>query len=264
MPFVTSLFDVEVETDEEGRKTTVREFMEEDTKSPWWGVILGAPGKLIGMLKTQDEVPADHKLDNFRLTTDENLLVEALNERISASVDQKTNVVTIGVKMQDPLVSAILADTVVRRLQQYITDYRTNKARNDLDYALKINDEAKAEYYKAQQKYADYLDRNQRLAFHGAQTMRERLANEASLAFNLYQTTAQQVQHAQAKVQENTPAYVVVTPATVPVKPTSPRKVMILIGFTFLAFMACAGWVLYLKPFVEEQKKKSSEEVSVK
>ena len=186
VPFTTSLFDVEVQTKEDGNIMTVRQFLEEETSAPWWSAVLGVPGKLIGLLKTKEEVPGDHKLDNFQLTLDESQLVEALNRRVSASVDQKTSVVTIDVTMQDPRISAILADTVVARLQEYITDYRTNKARNDLKYAEKLNEEAKNNYYKAQQRYADYLDRNQSLAFHSAQTMRDRLENEATLAFNLY------------------------------------------------------------------------------
>ncbi len=255
VPFTTSLFDVEVQTKEDGNIMTVRQFLEEETSAPWWSAVLGVPGKLIGLLKTKEEVPGDHKLDNFQLTLDESQLVEALNRRVSASVDQKTSVVTIDVTMQDPRISAILADTVVARLQEYITDYRTNKARNDLKYAEKLNEEAKNNYYKAQQRYADYLDRNQSLAFHSAQTMRDRLENEATLAFNLYNQTAQQVQKAQAKVQENTPVYAVVTPATVPVKASSPKKFMILAGFTFLAFVACAAWILFIAPLIMERKK---------
>ena len=255
VPFTTSLFDVEVQTKEDGNIMTVRQFLEEETSAPWWSAVFGVPGKLIGLLKTKEEVPGDHKLDNFQLTLDESQLVEALNRRVSASVDQKTSVVTIDVTMQDPRISAILADTVVARLQEYITDYRTNKARNDLKYAEKLNEEAKNNYYKAQQRYADYLDRNQSLAFHSAQTMRDRLENEATLAFNLYNQTAQQVQKAQAKVQENTPVYAVVTPATVPVKASSPKKFMILAGFTFLAFVACAAWILFIAPLIMERKK---------
>ncbi|MDE6144106.1 MAG: chain-length determining protein, partial [Muribaculaceae bacterium] len=209
---------------------------------------------IIGLFKSEDEVPEGHKLDNFQLTQDESKMVEALSKRVTASVDAKTSVVTIDVQMQDPLVSAILADTVVSRLQEYITAYRTNKARKDLEYAEKLNAEAKDNYYKAQQRYADYLDRNQGIAFHSAQTIRERLENEATLAFNLYNQTAQQVQKAQAKVQENTPVYAIVSPATVPIKPASPRKVLILIGFTFLAFVACAAWILFVAPFLEQHK----------
>ena len=204
---------------------TVRQYLENEIRAPWWSTVMGLPFKLLGALRSNDEPAEGKKLDNFQLTVEENGLVEALNQRVSASVDTKTSVVTIDVNMQDPLVSAVLADTVVARLQEYVTNYRTNKARNDLEYALKLNEEAQSNYYKAQQRYADYLDRNQGLAFHSAQTMQDRLENEATLAFNLYNQTAQQVQKAQAKVQENTPVYAIVTPATVPIRAMSPKKV---------------------------------------
>lgn len=261
VPFVTSLFDVVVTTkkdgDEGGEKFTVQQYLEDETSSPWWSVILGLPGKIIGLFKSEEEIDPDHKLDNFQLTKDETELVENLTDRVTASVDQKTNVITIDVTMQDPLVSAELADTVVARLSEYITDYRTSKARKDLEYAEMLNEQARIDYYKAQQNYADYLDRNQGLAFHSAQTVRERLQNEASLAFSLYNQTAQQVQKCQAKVQETTPVYTIVTPPTVPIKPSAPRKVLILIGFTFLAFVACAAWILFLSPMIEEHKAKN-------
>lgn len=261
VPFTTSLFDVEVETKEDGQKFTVRQFLEEETKAPWWGAVMGAPFKLIGMLRSSDdeEVPEGKKVNNFQLSQDENKLVEAINNRVNASVDQKTNVVTITVNMQDPLVSAILADTVVSRLQEYVTQYRTNKARKDLEYAETLNEEAKTEYYKAQQRYAEYLDSNQGLALQRAQITRDRLENETSLAFNLYNQTAQQVQKAKAKVQETTPVYAIITPATVPVKASSPKKLMILVGFTFLAFVACAAWILFIQPLILERKEKAAE-----
>ncbi len=262
VPFLVGLFNVPVEDIEGTQKIPLREYVEEDLKSPWWSVIIGLPFKLIGLLRPSDdeEIDPNKPTDTFQLTKPEDEVVKALQQRISASVDTKTSVITISVMMQDPLVSATLADTVVNRLQEYITDYRTNKARKDLEYAELLNQEAKDNYYKAQQKYADYLDRNNGVILHSAQTTRERLQNEATLAFNLYNQTAQQVQVAKAKVQENTPVYATVTPATVPIKPTSPRKPLILVGFVFLAFVACSAWILYGKPLVEEMKKKKIEE----
>ncbi len=264
VPFLVGLFNVPVEDIDGTQKVTVREYVEDDLKAPWWSTVMGFPFKLLGMLKggPDDDETEGKKTDTFRLTNTEDRIVMALQQRISASVDTKTSVITISVMMQDPLVSATLADTVVNRLQEYITAYRTNKARKDLEYAELLNEEAKDNYYKAQQKYADYLDRNNGLILHSAQTTRERLQNEATLAFNLYNQTAQQVQVAKAKVQENTPVYATVTPATVPIKPTSPRKPLILVGFVFLAFVACSAWILYGKPLMEELKKKKNEESS--
>lgn len=263
VPFLVGLFNVPVEDIDGTQKVTLRQYVEDDLKAPWWSAIMGFPFKLLGSLRGGDNDDNDKPgkaPDTFKLTKKENSIVMALQQRISASVDTKTSVITISVMMQDPLVSATLADTVVSRLQNYITDYRTNKARKDLEYAELLNEEAKDNYYKAQQKYADYLDRNNGLILHSAQTTRERLQNEATLAFNLYNQTAQQVQVAKAKVQENTPVYATVTPATVPIKATSPRKPLILVGFVFLAFVACCAWILYGKPLAEEMKKKKIEE----
>ena len=122
-----------------------------------------------------------------------------------------------------------------------------------------MNEEARANYYDAQQRYASYLDHNQGIAFRSAQTERDRLENEASLAFSLYNQTAQQVQKARAKVQETTPVYAVISPATVPVRPVKPRKAMILIGFVFLAFVASAAWILFGEPMIDEYKEKAKQ-----
>ncbi|MDE5585257.1 MAG: chain-length determining protein, partial [Muribaculaceae bacterium] len=208
VPFLVGLFNVPVEDIDGEKKITVKEYVEEDLRSPWWSTVIGLPFKLLGMLRSSDEeIDPNKPTDAFQLTKPEDNVVKALQARINASVDTKTSVITISVMMQDPLISATLADTVVSRLQEYITDYRTNKARKDLEYAELLNEEAKDNYYKAQQKYADYLDRNNGLIIHSAMTTRERLQNEATLAFNLYNQTAQQVQVAKAKVQENTPVY---------------------------------------------------------
>lgn len=257
IPFATALFDVPV-TDQKGKTFTVREYLEEETSSPWWSGIMGLPFKLLGALKGgASEDDKDHVTDNFKLTPKENGLVATLNHRIKAHVDQKTDVITISVEMQDPLVSAMLVDTVMQRLQKYVTDYRTNKSRQDLIYALKLYGEAQQDYYDAQQRLADYIDRNQNLATRSAQVTRERLENEATLAFNLYNETALQVQNAKSRVQETTPVFTQITPATVPIRATSPRKGLILAGCTFLSFVACAVWILFGSPIVNEYKRKT-------
>lgn len=251
VPFCLSLFDVPVTDSETGKKYTVAKYLTEEIRSPWWSAITGLPGKLVGALRGKEETPADNKekkRDSFRLTQEEAGLVEALRGRIATSVDTKTDVVTISVKMQDPLVSATLADTVVSRLQQYVTQYRTNKARQDLEYIEQLNEEARASYYAAQQRYARYLDSHQGMVLYSAQTMRDRLENETTLAYNLFNQTSQQLQMAKAKVQEKTPVYATITPATVPIRASSPRKMLILAGCIILAFIASSAWILFIEP----------------
>ena len=265
VPFNLSLLDIPV-TDKEGKKTfTVAEYLQNDVKSPWWSAITGLPGQILGALSSgakekEVEVETPDGSTIIRLSNEQADLIRALNKAINPSVDIKTNVVTINVRMQDPMVSAILADSVASRLKEYVTDYRTNKARKDLEYVEKLNAEAKETYYAAQQKYANYLDTHQGIVLYSAQTMRDRLENETQLAFNLFNQTSQQLQMAKAKVQEQTPVYATIEPATVPIKPSAPRKVMILVGFTFFAFAASVAWILFIQPNVNKIKEENAAE----
>lgn len=263
VPFATELFDVQV-SDKKGKmQTTLYEYMTEYMRSPWWSAVLSAPFKFIGwtvsLIKGEEE-EASCKVNPFRLTREESEVVNELNERITCSVDKKTAVITLTVTMQDPLIAATLTDTVMNNLQNYITEYRTNKARHDLEYTQKLYDEAQTAYYAAQSKYARYMDANQNIVLRSMRTEQERLQNEMALNYNLYNQMAQQLQLAKAKVQESTPVYAVLQPATVPLRAVKPSKMMILIGFVFLFGAAASGWILYGKEFFAQFKKGLEEE----
>ena len=240
--------------------TTLYAYLKEEQRSPWWSAIFSAPFKVLGwtlsLFKDEPE-EGDAKLDPFRLTKDESAIADALSKRISVSVDKKTGVTTLSVTMQDPLISASLTDTVMHCLQNYITDYRTNKARHDLAFTEKLYGEAKASYESAQKKYANFVDANQNIILLSYRAEQERLQNEMNLAYQVYTQVSQQLQMARAKVQEITPVYTVVQPATVPLKPAKPNKLMILIGFMFLAGVGSVGWILFVKDLLKGWKKQT-------
>ena len=253
VPFMTELFGVEV-ADAKDRKTMpLYDYVSEELRGPWWGAVLAAPFKALGWfagLFRAEEPEDEGPTDPFRLTKEENEVVRSLQERISTSVDKKTQVVSLSVTMQDPLIAATLTDTVMLNLQNHITQYRTDKARHDLEFTQRLFDEAQGKYYAAQQRYAQYVDQNQALSRRSFRTEEERLQNEMSLAYSLYNQTAQQLQLARAKVQESTPVYAVVQPATVPLKPSKPSKMLILIGCVFFAGAAAAAWTLFGREFI--------------
>lgn len=232
IPFTTQLFDVEVQTNASDSTFTLRDYMENKIKHPWWTKTL-ADLNIKSDEEEEESLKAGNDLvDPFHLTDDELSMYFVIKRRIKIVVDKRTAQVNIFVTMQDPLVAAQLTDTVAARLQEYITDYRTAKARQDLDYALSINEEAKEQYYDAQTRYAEWMDRNQALATYEAQSERDRLENDMQLAFNLFNQTSQKVQSAESKVQEVTPVFAIVNPATVPLYPQAPRKRLI----TFVSF----------------------------
>ncbi|MCD7899991.1 MAG: Wzz/FepE/Etk N-terminal domain-containing protein [Bacteroides sp.] len=259
--FLIELFGVKVK-DLDGEldpNTTLYIYLNENQKSAWWNVIISAPFKILGWFISlfKDEPIEETGLNPFMLTKEETEVAKALSNRISVSVDKKTNVTTVTVTMQDPLISATLTDTVLIKLQNYITEYRTNKARHDLAFAEQLYGEAQGKYYAAQKAYTEKLDKNLNIAKQSYKADIDRLQNEMTLAFNTYNQMAQQLQMARAKVQEITPVYTVVQPATVPLKAAKPRKAMILIGFVFLAGVASIGWILFVRDLINNWKTKT-------
>lgn len=248
--FTTELFNVAVENNDGYLKTNLYDYLLNHQRFPWWSAVVSLPSDAIEwigslFMKDKEEKGMSKGVDPFRLTHDEMKVVKALNNRIGVAVRLKTSVISLSVTMQDPLISASITDTVMRKLQKHITAYRTNKARNDLDFTQKLFNEAEQKYYGAQQKYADYVDKNQGIPFRSVQIQQERLHNEMNLAYSLFNQIAKQLQIAKAKVQEKTPVYTVVEAPTVPLKSSKPSKIIILIGFLFLACIASCSWILF-------------------
>ena len=256
--FKTSLFPVKVRRDKDKEGMTYYDYLLNEQKRPWWSSAIGAVVGGIASLFPQDTVGQSAKnskeVNPFRLTKKQTAIAKAINSRVKCSVDKKTLVITIQVIDQDPLVCATMADSVQERLQKFITDYRTNKARKDLDYNRKLFIESKREYDKARQLYASFSDANQDVILQSVRTKMNDLENEMQLKFNAYSAVATQLESAKARVQEETPAFTTLQSATVPIRPSAPSKSKIVLVFLFLAFFSTTVWVFHkdghLKPLL--------------
>lgn len=181
-PFLLELFDVRVK-DQKGKiDTTLYAYLDKYQRSPWMGAVMSAPFKALGwtlsLFKDKPE-KKEGKIDPFHLTLDEAKVADALSKRILVTIDKKQGY-NLEVTMQDPLISASLTDTVMHCLQNYITNYRTNKARHDLAFTEKLYKEAKADYEKAQKKYATFADANQNVVLLSYRAEQERLKTKLS------------------------------------------------------------------------------------
>lgn len=244
VPFVTELFSVKISTQESGLKNIdLYTYLKSYQKNTWWSKMIGVATSLF---KKQDaNAKKEEKVDNFKLNKEQDDILQNISQTIKCNVDKKTNLITITAVTQDPLVSATLADTVRAKIQQYITDYRTKKAKNDLLYMQKLCTDAKAQYTKAQQLYSSYSDANEDVILTSFKTKQEEMENEMQLRYNIYNQCAQQLQMAKAKVQERTPAFTVIKPATVPLKKDGPKRMTIIIAYIFAAFVFTSIYVLY-------------------
>ena len=245
-PFLCDLMTLQVETKDGELCTTLYDYLTEHQKKTWWSKLIKAPIKMVKNLISESVVDtiAPTNGADMNMTRKQYLTLQSLNNKISVIVDRGNFVITLYVTMQDQKIAAYVASVVADKLQEYIGAYRSAKARKDLAYTEMLYKEAQEKYYTAQQAYAKYVDQHQGVVKMQYQIEQNRLSNEQDLAFNVYNQLAQQLEMARAKVAESTPVCVMMQPAIMPIKASSPKKMMIGLLYVFLAFFGTTAWII--------------------
>lgn len=187
------------------------------------------------------EFDAPQELDN-RIRR----VANTVSELITISMEPQTGFVSIGVSLSDPQASTEMVILVRNLLQEYVTDYRTEKAMNNLEFIQGQYEEAKKMYLMRQDSLAAFQDRNVNLNLQSAAAVEQRLESEFDLAFSLYTTLARRLQEAKIQVQEETPVFRVHEPAVIPTRPSEPDALRIFGGSIFVGlFLGIAA--IYLR-----------------
>ena len=239
---------------------TLNAYLDEES-SPRWSYVIGFPAMVIGGVKSlfiegEDEFISSDKVSQgtIELSKKELGKIGVLKKMIVASVDKKTSMTSVAVTLQEPRVAAVVADSVVKKLQEYIIDYRTSKAKEDCIYLEKLFKERQQEYYAAQKKYADYLDSHDNIILQSVRAEQERLQNDMSLAYQIYSQVGSQLQVSRAKVQEEKPVFAVIEPAVVPLTPSGTDKKICVLAFVFLSVCIVIFWHLLGKDILNKFK----------
>ncbi len=242
--FVTKFFDFKVESADGEIKVNYHDYLLYHQQHPWWAYVTQWLRDLMPKKKEQTVVSGDGQFNPYVLPKTEDDVVEAIKRKITLDVDKKTGVITATIKDQDRLICKTIADSVRSQLQAFITDYRTNKARVDLEYYKKLAAEAKHDYERARQLYGSYSDANTDVVLQSFRSKQDDLENDMQLKFNTYSVLSTQLQQAKAKVQERTPAFTLLKGANVPIKPAGPKRMLFVLGMLFLTFLGTIAYIL--------------------
>ena len=251
-PFLLELLSIDIPAPD-GNGNMVLDTYLDDQSSPWWNYVIGFPNMLVGGVKslfsegTLDTLENVGRRGTLELSQEQNTKVNVLRNSVKASIDTKTAITNVSVSLQSPKVAAVVADSVVHKLQEYITDYRTSKVKDDCAYLEKLFKERQREYYTAQKKYANYVDTHDNLVLQSVRTEQERLQNDMSLAYQIYSQVANQLQVARAKVQEEKPVFAVVEPAIVPLNPSGMKLMIYVIVFVLFSITTTIVWKFLVK-----------------
>lgn len=238
--FITDILKIKVKPEETEMEYSYYDYRKDVQKIPWWSKAF----KVVSDFVRSDEIESD-TINPRKLTKEQSEMAKDIEEDISCQVDKKTMVITISVRDNDPLVCATLADSTMALLQKYITDYRTSKARVDLEYNRKMLNEAKTNYEKASRAYAQFADANLHTFQERILQSKAELETEMMLQRTVYQQVVAQYQQSEMKVQEDTPAFAVIQASTIPAKKSGPKRAVSCLVILFFIFVGISLYVLY-------------------
>jgi hypothetical protein len=232
--FITSLFNVKVKSKDSNINTIYYNYLKYLQKKPWW----------LSIFSTEKKENDIKLIDAYNLSKKDDEIASTIRDKILLHVNSKSGVISIIVQDQDPLISKTMTDSVREKLQTYITNYRTNKARTDYEYYKKLTFNAKQEYEKVRRQYASMADASTNVSLRSVELRMEDLENDMQLKFNTYTNLNNQLQAAKAKVQERTPVFTILKGAAVPIKPAGPKRIIFVLVITLLTFIGTAIWIV--------------------
>lgn len=176
-------------------------------------------------------------------------VLAVIHGNIRSKVSSKYGTTTMQVTDQDPLVAAMLVDSVRAHLQRHLADYSRRRAVRDLVTSANKMERARQDYEKARDAYASYRDTHNDLTSVRASSVENHLLSEYEKAFNTYTKEQEQYIRAKALVDKFSFKFVVLKNATVPLDPSGPQVIGYVSSFLFLATVFISWLILGLRTY---------------
>lgn len=204
-------------------------------------------------------IEIDHPNEFYRLSKEQMAYIEDFRNRVLLSIDETTGLIVISVKMQDAFASAQLAKKIELQVTSEVIKYKTNKARENLEFIKASFFDAKQRFENVQLQLAQVTDKNLNVTSTTARIKLKSLQNEYDVAFDVYKGLASQVEQAKLKLKNDTPVFTILEPVKVPVEKSEPKRLVILLSFTFIgvlfALLVSLSRVVWLN--INEEKVKA-------
>lgn len=253
MPFQIELMQEEIYFSDLNERVTIFEYFTEHYKPSMvsrfydflWNITLGLPNSVMSIINSIGNGGDDAiETIDFSLFSDFNQptslpsnirsVANTVTGYITIQREPQSGFINVGVSLPDRVASTEMVIVVKNLLQNYVIDYRTEKALNNLLFIEEQYEEAKRNFEMLQDSLAKFEDQNINPARQSLVIQQERLQFEVEMAFALYSNIGRRYQEAKITVQEETPVFRVHEPATIPTRPSDPKIEVILIGSLFV------------------------------
>ena len=219
---------------------------------------LGLPFVILKAIKGQPKVlklSSDTTQLPISLTEDQVTVQKALESMVSLDLNAKEGYITLITNMPEALPAAQLAQKAQLLLQKYITEFKIEKTKANLNFIQERYNETKAEFEKAQVSLAMINDRNKDFTSGLSRIETERIQTRYTISFSVFQELAKQLEQAKIQVKKETPVFTIVEPVTVPSEKSKPKKAMIVAIWIFLGGIIGVG-IIFGKQFYSGMKEK--------
>ncbi|GJM62004.1 GNVR domain-containing protein [Persicobacter diffluens] len=248
-PFQKQLMETEITLAEVGRPITVYEYYAEWKKEQLGAKIkkytIGLPGTIKKAITGEVIAPMVREGGPEVITKEQGDIREILSELVLVEVDTKTGVISLEVEMPEALASAQMGQVALDYLQKYITDYKTEKARQNLNFIQESFNEKETEFLAVQKELAEFQDKNQFVATAIARTEEKAISDKYNLASKIYQELSGQLEQAKIALKDQMPNFTVLEPISVPIEKSAPKRMLILIISGFIGGFVGLGMIFF-------------------
>ena len=171
-------------------------------------------------------------------------VVGVIQDNIRSKVAALYGTITLQVTDQNPVVAAMLVDSVRTHLQAHMAGYAKDRAWRDLIDAEQKMAQAEKHYQDAKNDFAHFEDTHKDISSPKTQSVEDHLLKEYESAFNEYGKTVTQYRRAKALVEKFSYTFAVLKNATVPVKASAPFVPGYVMAFLFIALVVTTWGVL--------------------
>ena len=250
-PFKKQILESKIPVKEQDSSVSVSYYLTDIRKpgvlSNIKGYTIGLPGKIIGLFKSPkvEETINVQDSTSFYLNSNEKQQLDYLYSNFSVNINDVDGYIEISTTFPEAKASAKLASNIQNLLQKFIIEYNIKKARQELEYIDERFKEAEKDYFNKRAALANYKDRNVNVISNLAQNRLEQLQTEYSLSSNIYSQLAGEFETAKLNVKKDTPVFTIIKPATIPIEPSSPNKLLVLVQFILIGFLLGAFYILF-------------------
>ncbi|MBO0930955.1 GNVR domain-containing protein [Fibrella aquatilis] len=228
VPFALAVAKQPVYSKEFKKTQSLEAYLEAKNEPSWFSRLLSSSADSTAGLSFGPNTGA------LRLTKQQDELTKTILARVTGAYDKKSGVLTISATMPDPVVAAATTQQTLAYLTDYVTGYRTEKARMEVDFLTKQVAAAKQRYQQAEYALSAYRDQNRSVYLNTAKIEEQRIQAEFILAQDLYNALSKQSEMAKIKVQQDTPVFKILEPAQIPLKKSAPKRTVIILIATIL------------------------------